>query len=74
MVGTEAGTHGETIQKPARSAQSIAAIATNYYRAMKTNHGVKRHGWEKPQDGFVKLNVDASFSIADEVGTPGAVL
>ena len=48
-------THGEPIQKPARSAQAIAAMATNYYRSLKPNHGVRRYGWEKvenPNRGF----------------------
>jgi hypothetical protein len=54
--------HEEKVQKPARSAQAIAVLSLNYYRALKKNSGIRRHGWEKPKEGYVKLNVDAAFS------------
>ena len=41
-------THDENITKPARSAQSIAAVTLNYYKSAKAQVGVRRHGWEKP--------------------------
>ena len=50
---------------------SIAAVATNYFRSANPRQGFRRDGWEKPREGFVKLNVDASFSIDDEVGGYG---
>ncbi|XP_073360719.1 uncharacterized protein [Aegilops tauschii subsp. strangulata] len=63
----------EAVQTPARSAQAIAAIVTNYVRSVK-NPKIRRHGWEKPREGFVKLNIDAAFNLETETGATGAVL
>jgi hypothetical protein len=54
--------HDEKVQKPASSAQAIAAIALNYWRALKKNVRDRCLGWEKPKEDYVKLNVDAAFS------------
>jgi ribonuclease HI len=64
----------EHVQKPARSAQAILALSLNYYRSCKVNHGIRRHGWEKPREEYVKLNIDASFSPSNFSGATGAVL
>jgi hypothetical protein len=68
----------EQVQKPARSCQSIVALSLNYYRASKKNIGIKRYGWQKPADEFVKLNIDAAFSVENYTenytGATGAVI
>jgi hypothetical protein len=66
--------HDERVQKPAQSAQAISALALNYFRALKKNAGIRRHGWEKPKEDFVKLNIDAAFSHEYLSGATGAVL
>jgi hypothetical protein len=33
-----------------------------------------RHGWKKPREDFVKLNVDAGFDIDAGTGSTGSVL
>ncbi|KQK16265.2 hypothetical protein BRADI_1g27874v3 [Brachypodium distachyon] len=60
---------GEAIAKPARSSHAIAALATNYFRARRQNAGIRRHGWVRPKDDFVKLNVDAAFNADAETGS-----
>jgi ribonuclease HI len=68
-------THGEAVQNPSRSAQSILALASNYARAK--NHGrggIARGGWTKPPESKVKLNVDASFDPISGLGGTGAII
>ena len=43
---------GEPVQTTACSAQGIAAVALNYARAAKPASKIRRHGWERPADGF----------------------
>jgi hypothetical protein len=63
-------THGETIQRPIRTAQAISALVTNYTRSRKKEyHGIIRHGWVKPKEDYVKLNVDAGFDADKGAGT-----
>ena len=51
---------GENIQQPLRPCLSIATLTKNYKLAAKK--GAKlRQGWRKPLEGFLMLNVDASF-------------
>jgi ribonuclease HI len=66
--------HDEKVQKPAKSAQAIAAIALNYWRALKKNARDRSLGWEKPKEDYVKLNVDAAFSPDSCSGATGAVI
>ena len=62
-------THGESVQEPLRSAQSIMALALNYKRLKKLGaRPIDRHGWEKPTEDLVKLNVDAAFDINSGAG------
>ena len=66
--------HGEEVQVPARSALAIAALTANYLKAMKKTVEPRKSGWSKPLEGFVKLNVDASFRAHSLQGAVGAVL
>ena len=67
-------THGEEIQSPLRSAQAIMALVLNYKRIKKVGAGpIARHGWEKPPEDFVKLDVDAAFDIDTGSGGTGAI-
>ena len=67
-------THGEQLYEPTRSKQAISALAKNYSRAKFKHNRIRRHGWEKPPEGTIKLNVDASFDIASGTGATGAIL
>lgn len=42
---------------------SIAALVKNFSRSKKKMSGIVRHGWMKPKEDFVKLNVDAGFDL-----------
>jgi hypothetical protein len=49
-------------RQPERTAQAISALVTNYTRSRKKeNSGIIQHGWVKPKEDYVQLNVDASF-------------
>jgi ribonuclease HI len=67
-------THGEVVQVPCRSAQAISTLALNYSRAKKPRRGIIRKGWTKPREDFLKLNVDAGFSIDAGSGASGAII
>jgi hypothetical protein len=67
-------THGERVQSPVRSAHAISVLALNYSRARGSGKSMMRHGWSKPREDFVKLNVDAGFDIDTGKGTTGSVL
>ena len=39
-------------------------MTLNYKRSKKTGPGpIVRHGWSKPPEDLVKLNVDAAFDV-----------
>jgi hypothetical protein len=58
-----------------RSAQAISALVTNYTRARKKeNQGILRHGWVRPKEDYVKLNVDASFDADSGFGAAGVII
>ena len=63
--------HGEDVQAPVRSALSIAALTANYVKAMKKGSAMRMHGWSKPLEGFVKLNIDTAFRADSLRGTVG---
>jgi hypothetical protein len=53
-------THGQTVQPPSRSGLSIVSLTKNYKMAGKK--GAKlRKGWRKPAEGYLMLNIDASY-------------
>jgi len=65
--------HGENIQRPSRSALSIAALTKNYKLAMKKGAKVRK-GWQKPPEGMIMVNVDASFDDDVGRGSTGVVI
>ena len=67
-------THGEQLYEPTRSAQAISALAKNFSRANSKKGRIKRHGWEKPLEGMLKLNFDAGFDSDSGTGATGAIL
>jgi hypothetical protein len=67
-------THGEMVQSPVRSAHAISVLALNYSRARGISKPISRHGWLKPREDFVKLNVDAGFDIDARTGSSVSVL
>jgi hypothetical protein len=67
-------THGELVQTPARSARAISNLALSYYRAKKKKSGIVRHGWKKPKEEFVKLNIDAGFDLDSGTGSTGSII
>jgi hypothetical protein len=66
-------THGKMVQSPVRSAHAISVLALNYSRARGISKPMSRHGWLKPREDFVKLNVDAGFDIDARMGYTGSV-
>ena len=62
------------MQSPTRTAQAIQSLTLNYSRARKKRSGIPRHGWVKPKENYVKLNVDAGFCIDSGTGTTGAII
>ena len=52
-------------QRPSRSALSNAALTRNYKMSIKKEAKVRK-GWQKPPEGIIMVNVDASFD--DDVG------
>ena len=61
-------------QSPPRTAHAISTLVLNGTRAMKIKRGIAMHGWIKPKEDFVKLNVDASFSSESGTGSTGAII
>jgi hypothetical protein len=49
-------------------------LALNYSRAKMKKGGIIRHGWTKPREDFVKLNVDAGFLLDSGTGSTGAII
>jgi len=65
--------HGETVQRPSRSATAIAALTKNYKLAMKKN-SILRQGWKKPPEGKVIVNVDAGFDENGGCGSADSII
>jgi ribonuclease HI len=66
--------HGEEVQTPQRSAMSIGALATNYWRARKKPIIRSVASWNCPPEGEVKVNVDAAYSFDEGRGSAGAII
>jgi hypothetical protein len=52
----------------------IAGLETNYSRPKKIKPPLVRHGWIKPKEDYVKLNVDACFDANSGNGSCGAII
>ncbi|VAI55049.1 hypothetical protein VPH35_109687 [Triticum aestivum] len=60
---------------PDRTATIIKVLCTNFFRASKPNipYRKREHMWRKPPRGWVKVNVDASFSAETMSCAVGAI-
>ena len=67
-------THGEEIQNSQRSAMSIGALATNYWRARKHPVMKKAEAWTCPPENMAKINVDAAYSEDEGRGSVGVIV
>ena len=68
-------THGEAMREPAQSAQAIVTLMKNFMRSRKQGAmRIQRHGWTRPPEEFVSLNVDASFDVDNGTGGTGAII
>jgi hypothetical protein len=65
--------HGETVQKPSRTAMSILVLTKNYKVVGKKGSKLKQ-GWKKPPEGKVMVNVDAAFNEENGCGSVGAII
>jgi len=66
-------THGESVQPPSRSGLAIVSLTKNYKMAMKKDAKL-RQGWRKPAEGYLSLNIDASFNEDMGCGSTGAII
>ncbi|XBI60207.1 hypothetical protein VPH35_041162 [Triticum aestivum] len=67
--------HGEAMREPARSAQAIVTLTKNFMRSRKQGvTRIQRYGWTRPPEGFVSLNVNASFDADNGTGGTGAII
>jgi ribonuclease HI len=62
------------VKEPAQSAIAIGALYSNYTAANSARPKLRKAGWAKPLNDFVKLNVDASFDADDLRGATGAII
>ena len=53
---------------------AITVTATNFSAAYNSKEDIRRHGWQRPLGGMVKLNVDASFRAETRSGATGATI
>ena len=66
-------THGESVQPPSRSGLSIVSLTKNYKMAVKKDVKI-RQGWRKPAEGYLTLNIDASYNEDLGCGSTGAII
>jgi hypothetical protein len=60
-VGKGHITHVEKVKEPAKSALAIDALYSNFIAANSAKLRMKKLGWVKPLQEFIKLNVNATF-------------
>ena len=66
--------HKEHVEDAKRISQSVRAMAENFVIACDPKAVLKKDGWRKPPNGFVKLNVDVAFDYDALHGVMGAVI
>ena len=45
-----------------------------YKKGMDNQKCTKKHGWSKPPERYVKLNIVAAFSLQEEIGATGVLI
>lgn len=66
---------GEQVQTTCHTAMAIQAMTLNFVRAAsKPNPAPRLNIWKKPLSEFQVLNVDASFSEGNYMGSCGMVV
>jgi hypothetical protein len=58
------------VKEPSKSALAIGVLYSNFVAA-NSEPIIKKKGWEKPMQDFVKLNVDVAFYADDLCGSTG---
>jgi len=66
-------THGETVQPRSRSGLAIVSLTKNYKLAIKKDAKIKQE-WKKSREGYISLNIDASFDEDNDCGSTGAII
>jgi ribonuclease HI len=66
--------HGEKYPTNSVAAMSIQVITTNNIRSLRKNSIKKQSVWAKPREGYVLINVDASFNLEYLSGGIGVVI
>lgn len=66
-------THGQTVQPPSRSGLSIVSL-TKYYKMAGKKGAKLRQGWRKPAEGYLMLNIDASYDEDRGCSSTGAII
>ena len=67
-------THGEAIQTPDQIVLAVRSLTTNFNIACAPKAKIRKNGWKKPANGYLKMNVDASFDSDLLQGIVGAVI
>jgi len=66
-------THGENVSRPARSDLTIVSLTKNF--KMAEGKGLRiRQGWRKPPEGYIMINIDASYDENEGCGSTGVVI
>ena len=55
--------HAEKVPTNTITTMYIQVITENNIRALRKNPITRRSKWVKPREGFVMINIDASFNL-----------
>jgi hypothetical protein len=66
--------HDEIVQSPGRSALSIIVLSRNYMIGARKPKAKQREGWKTPEEGKLKINVDAAFDENNGKGAIGVII
>ena len=66
--------HGEKVPPNSVAAMSIRVITENNIRALRKSGSIRKSKWSRPKEGFVLINVDASFNEESLSGGIGAII